>query len=234
MKLGILKSGSPQRQLARFGSYPEMFRKLLGEDAFEYVEFDVEAGKLPGSVDCCPAYLVTGSACGVYDAAPWIARLEAFLRQARGRAALVGICFGHQVMAHTFGGKVIKSPKGWGIGAQTYQVVRPQAWTGGQATITLPASHQDQVVALPPGAEVVACSGFAPYGLLVYEDQTAVSLQLHPEFEADFAIALAEAKRDIGMSARQVELAVESLRQPNDREVVAGWIRSFLTSAVAA
>lgn len=230
MKLGILETGHPPRQLARFGGYPAMFRRLLGEDAYDYAVFDVQGGELPGNADACPAYLITGSASGVYEDLPWIAGLKAFLQAVKGQAALVGICFGHQVMAEAFGGRVMKSPKGWGIGAQTYRIVHPQPWTGDAATITLPASHQDQVVECPPAAEVIACNDFAPFGMLAYADQPAISLQLHPEFEADYAIALAEITRGKGANAQAVEQAIASLRQPDDRALAARWIKDFLAA----
>ena len=223
-------TGEPPEGLARFGSYPAMFRKLLGEDAYDYAVFDVKAGEFPVRADSCQAYIVTGSSCGVYDPLPWIAELKGFLRNAKGRAALVGICFGHQVMAEAFGGKVIKSPKGWGIGAHRYDVLCPQPWLDGRTTITLPASHQDQVVELPPAAEVVAGSDFTPYGLLAYTDQPAISLQLHPEFEADFAIALVERRRGRAFNDEVADRAIASLRQPIDHECAATWIRNFLSS----
>lgn len=232
MKLGILEAGRPPATLSGYGSYPDMFRKMFGATAYEYEIFDVQAGAFPDDVSACPAYLVTGSACGVYDDLPWIAQLMAFLREAKGRAALVGICFGHQIMAEAFGGKVIRSHKGWGAGAQRYEVWRPQPWSGKQRAITLPASHQDQVVALPPAVEVVAGNGFAPYGLLAYRDQPAISLQLHPEFSHDYAVALTEIKRDKGLSEEDVERALATLHQPLDRAVAAGWITTFLASAV--
>ena len=72
--------------------------------------------------------MITGSAAGVYDPLPWIAPLKDFLVSAKGRAKLVGVCFGHQVMAEAFGGKVIKSPKGWGLGLHAYEVVRREGW----------------------------------------------------------------------------------------------------------
>lgn len=231
MKLGILKTGSPPEALARFGGYPEMFRRLLGENAYDYAVFDVEAGELPTTATDCPAYLLTGSASGAYEPLPWIGRLKQFLQQSKGQAAFVGICFGHQVMAEAFGGKVVKSPKGWGLGAHTYRLVRPQPWSAGPAEFSLPASHQDQVVVPPPAAEVVAGSDFAPYGLLAYTDQPAISLQLHPEFDEDYAIALTESKLGHGLDEQEVAQAVSSLHRPNDRELAAQWIGRFLETA---
>jgi len=231
LKLGILKAGSPPAPLARFGDYPAMFRRLLGEGAYDYCIFDVENGELPDAADACPAYIITGSACGAYDPLPWIEDLKRFLVETGGKAALVGICFGHQIMAEAFGGKVEKSPKGWGIGAHSYNVLRPQPWLEGAGTITLPASHQDQVVELPPTAEVVAASAFTPFGMLAYRDRPAISIQLHPEFEPDYAAALAELHRSAGVTEEEAHRAVASLRQPTDSKRAARWIARFLESA---
>ena len=151
--------------------------------------FDVAGGQLPG-VDDFPALVITGSSAGVYDPLPWIAPLKSFLVEARGRTALVGVCFGHQVMAEAFGGQVIKSPKGWGVGLHSYDVRTARPWMDGVGTFKAPASHQDQVVAAPPGAEVVAGSEFTPFGMLDYGSDRAISLQLHPEFEPAYARAL--------------------------------------------
>ncbi|MCW1430496.1 glutamine amidotransferase-related protein [Novosphingobium sp. JCM 18896] len=232
MKLGILQTGQPPAGLEGFGGYPAMFEKLLGEAAYDYAVYDLQAGQWPDRVEACPAYLLTGSASGAYEDLPWIGQLTAFLQQARGKAALVGICFGHQIMAHAFGGKVVQSPKGWGQGAHRYEVLRDEPWLDGAKTITLPASHQDQVVGLPLGAEVIAASAFSRFGMLAYRDQPAISLQLHPEFEPDYATALAETRRGNGLDDAQVDRAAASLREPNDRAKAAGWIQSFLAMTV--
>ena len=124
VKVGILKTGRPPKPaIAEFGTYPDMFMRLLGPDAYDWRTYDVDGGELPAAPEDCAAYIVTGSAAGVYENDPWIGGLLDFLRAARGRTKLVGVCFGHQAMAQAFGGKVIKSPKGWGIGAHDYQVV---------------------------------------------------------------------------------------------------------------
>ena len=166
-----------------FGDYPAMFRKLLGEDAYHWATYAVDEGELPAGPTDCDAYIVTGSACGVYEPLSWITDAKAFLNAAKGRAALVGVCFGHQLMADAFGGKVIKSPKGWGVGEHTYRVTAEPWMDGKVGPIRLPASHQDQVVELPPGAEVWASSDFCRMGGLVWRDQPAITIQLHPEFD---------------------------------------------------
>lgn len=231
MRLGILETGAPPEGLESYGTYPQMFRRLLGDEGFDYTVFAAARGELPASPEACDAYIVTGSPSGVYDAEPWISQLKSFLQAAKGRAALVGVCFGHQVMAEAFGGKVVKSPKGWGLGEHAYQVLGREPWIDAGPKIRLPASHQDQVVEAPPGAEVVAASGFTPYGALVYRDQPAFSIQLHPEFEPDYAKALIEQRRGARLTEAEADRAIASFRAPDDRARVGGWIRNFLAHA---
>lgn len=226
MKIGILETGRPPGDLAAtYGDYPAMFRALLGP-GFDYVTYDVEHGQLPKSVDECDAYVVTGSPAGVYDGLPWIAPLDQFLAAARGRVRLVGICFGHQVMAEAFGGKVTKSDKGWGVGQHTYTITAEQPWMDGAASITIPVSHQDQVVEPPPGATVTAASDFTPYAGLAYGEE-AISFQGHPEFARPYAEALVHLRRQ-RLGEQVADAALDSLKAPNDDARVGGWIREFL------
>lgn len=229
MKLGILETGQPPAEVIEtFGDYPAMFRRLFGEDAYAYRTFDVAAGELPQAAASCEAYVVTGSSAGVYDPLPWIEPLKEFLRAAKGRAALVGVCFGHQVMAEAFGGKVEKSERGWGVGLHRYDVAAPQGWMEPVARIAVPASHQDQVVVQPPNSTVIAGSAFCPFGMLAYEDQRAISLQLHPEFEPAYAKALIETRRGVRYTDDHADQAILSYEQPDDRARVGGWIKGFL------
>ena len=144
----------------------------------------------------------------------------------------MGVCFGHQIMAEAFGGKVIQSPRGWSVGLHRYEVLRPQAWMDAPR-LTIPASHQDQVVQAPPAATVVAASAFTPFGMLAYGDQPAISLQLHPEFEPAYAKALIEARRGTRLTDAQADTAILSFEQPDDRVQVGGWIQRFLAQATA-
>jgi len=125
MKLAILETGVPPGDLeTSFGDYPAMFARLLG-DGFEIDTFDVQAGELPPQANGHDAFLITGSPAGVYDPFPWIAPLMDFIRSADG-TKMIGVCFGHQVMAEALGGHVEKSEKGWGAGLHNYQVVERQ------------------------------------------------------------------------------------------------------------
>ncbi len=161
----------------------------------------------------------------MYDALPWIEPLLRSLRAIRGRAKLVGICFGHQAMAQAFGGTVEKSAKGWGVGMHRYEIVGAPPGMVEPLTITIPAFHQDQVVTAPPGARVLAASAFTPMAALGYDDDT-FSVQGHPEFTPEFSAALIEAERELyGPLADQ---ALLSLLQPSDGGRAAAWLRTFI------
>jgi GMP synthase-like glutamine amidotransferase len=223
MKVAILETGYPPGNLSeQFGDYPGMFAELLGP-GFEVESFDVQAGHLPDPV-AHRAYLITGSPAGVYDPLPWIEPLQQFIRSA-DCARMVGICFGHQVMAEALGGHVEKSDKGWGAGLHRYSVIRSEPWIDSAGTIAIPASHQDQVVVQPPDTEVVAASDFTPFAGLAWTDRPAISFQFHPEFSPAFAKALIEKRYDI---VPNPDGAIASLDAPNDNQRVAQWIRDFL------
>ena len=225
MSLAILEAGAPPPDLlAEFGHYPAMFERLLGVAATTY---EVRAGELPPDVGRHPAYLITGSSAGVYEDLPWIPPLTAFLRAARGRAKLVGICFGHQLMAQAFGGHVEKSAKGWGVGLHAYPVVRHEAWMDEVPLVAAPASHQDQVVQPPPGAELIASSVFTPYAGFAWPDGKTISFQVHPEMSPAFAAALYESRRD---RIPDVDAAIASLDAPNDSDRIGRWINRFLSA----
>ncbi|HMJ92676.1 MAG TPA: type 1 glutamine amidotransferase [Allosphingosinicella sp.] len=225
MKVGILETGAPPGPLeARFGAYPAMMSAMLGP-AFETASYDVAAGSLPAAPDAHTAYLITGSPAGVYEDHTWIPPLTAFLREAKGKAKLVGICFGHQIMAEAFGGRVEKSDRGWGVGLQSYDVAERAPWMDDVRSFAIPVSHQDQIVEQPPASRVLAANGFSPFGLLAYDDQPAISFQGHPEFDPEFARALIEIRRD---RLPRVDDALASLDRPNDRARVGEWIRRFL------
>ena len=230
--IGILETGFPPAHLAeRYGRYDAMVRRMLGE-GHAYRSYDVQAGELPDRPEDHAAYVITGSSAGVYDPLPWIAPLQAFIRAARGRARLVGLCFGHQVMAEALGGRVEKSHKGWGLGLHSYEVTARAPWMDGPAErIAVAASHQDQVVAPPPGAAVLAASDFTPYAALAYPGGDAISFQCHPEFERGMAEGLVERLRERLPDPAEADRMLESLEGRSDAARVGGWLRRFVDGA---
>jgi hypothetical protein len=114
--------------------------------------YNVVSGEFPAAPEEQDAYIVTGSPAGVYDPFSWIGDLKQFLREAKGKSKLVGICFGHQIMAEAFGGRVEKSERGWGAGLHRYDVREPAGWMDPVDSFAVPVSHQDQIVEQPPNS----------------------------------------------------------------------------------
>ncbi len=238
MRVTIIETGrAPDLLRDQFPGYPDMFRDLLHRaDAglvFDAVAvLDGEALPVPGA---CEAVLITGSPFGVYDSTPWMEPLKAFIRAAAGeRTPLVGVCFGHQVIADALGGDVRKSEKGWGVGRHTYELVATRDWMAdaGQ-TMSLAVSHQDQVITPPKGATTLARSSHTEHAMLAYDDIPAISVQGHPEFSDAYVSALYNNRRGNALSDRQVDGAIASLAQPQDSALVATWIVRFLRAARA-
>lgn len=226
MKLGILEPGqTPPALRARHGLYDAMFRRLFAGRGFDYDVYRIEDGALPEDVHSADAWLVTGSRHAAYEPHPWIAPLEAFLRAAyAAHVPILGVCFGHQILAQALGGKVEKYAGGWSVGPQEYR------FEGASAPLRLLAFHQDQVVAPPPEARVVGESDFCRNAALVYGDR-AFSVQPHPEFDRPFVEDLLEARRD-ALSPAQIDAARARDDWPLDSARIAERMAAFLERAV--
>lgn len=236
MLIGIIETGKVNEALvARHGDYPAMFAGLLGrlDPGLTFRTWSAVEGEVPVEPGAADAWLVTGSRHGVYDDLPWIAPLEAFLRRARAAGRpIIGICFGHQVLAEALGGRAVKSEKGWGIGAHEYDVIRRPGWMeGAPDRVRVHALHQDQVVAIPGDAMVLATSPFCEYAALAYGDPEvpdAISVQPHPEFDAAFMRALIELRSGEAIPAEQGRAALAGLGGPVESVEMARWFLDYL------
>lgn len=231
MKLGILKTDTVRPEwVPEFGEYPDMFVALLGraDPSMEFVSYDVEGGEYPADIDEVDAYLITGSKSSVYDDKPWIPPLINFVQEIAERGKkIVGICFGHQLVAQALGGKTEKSSKGWGVGLHTHTFTETPDWhDGGAEQLNILVSHQDQVVENAKGARVLAGSDFCENAVCQIDNQI-LTFQGHPEFVPEYSREIMEFRRE-QFGEEIYHSGVASLSGEQEGGRVARWVVSFL------
>jgi GMP synthase-like glutamine amidotransferase len=235
IRLCVLQAGENNPKIPdNIPKYEEMFRRLFASaDNLDLSFVQVRLGEFPEDIDAYDAYLVTGSAAGVYDDLEWIAPLKSLIRDIHAKSKpLVGICFGHQIIAEALGGKAVKSPKGWGVGVRSMPMQDvPPYFDDQENCLTLLYMHQDQVVEAPEGARIFAGDTFCPIGGFTIGD-TVVCLQGHPEFTPELVDAILDIRKDI-IAGDRLEEGRESLTNPHNGNQVGIGIARFITEAVA-
>lgn len=235
MKTGILATGiTPPELIDEYGSYADMFISLLGKEdpGMSFEVFDVREDEFPASIEEFDGWVITGSRCGVYDNLPWMQRLETLIRDIYSAGQpLVGICFGHQIVASAFGAKVEKFTGGWGVGLNTYRIDCDFPFVDRDEAnrFTINAMHQDQVMELPENARLFASSDFCRYAGLVYDDRI-LTLQAHPEFNNDYERDLVAARRGPVVPEAVADKALAGLETGElpESSRVARWMVRFL------
>ena len=146
-----------------------------------------------------------------------------------GKVPMVGVCFGHQLIAQALGGTVRKSDKGWGLGRHVYDVAPGNGIVEG-TRIALAASHQDQVITPPAGAKTILSSEFTEHAALLYPGGTTLSVQPHPEFSVGYALACCEMAHSKGHAPDGLVAAAKaSLAEPLESAKLGGAITRFLS-----
>ncbi len=218
------------------GGYTQLFARLLALHpdgrSIRLTSFEAHQGNLPALDADWDGYLISGSYAGVYEELPWINELSAFIRSAHATGIpLVGICFGHQVLAHALGGTVHKADVGWGLGVVDTSISQHYSWMGHEelASVPLIYMHQDQVSRLPDSATAFASTEICPYAGFTL-GRNVLGLQGHPEFTPQLTGRLIRELWD-RFPPQQAEAAIASLERAADHSRVASWITRFLLEA---
>lgn len=234
MKLGILNALPGHYILAGELSDIEKFERLIKSvDAeIECVSYDATVEELPGSPQVCDAFLVTGSPCGVSDGDPWIATLAEFIQQAYAeQKKMVGICFGHQLIAQALGGQVRQSNDGWLLGLHRIELRQQPAWLSPpRPEFSLYFINQDQVVTLPPGAELIASNQFCPHTMFTLKDQV-LGLQAHIEHSAAFMRTIIHYLEAQLTPHKRAEVLRSIEQSTPDDQLVARWVVNFIKAS---
>ena len=235
LRICILETDVLRPELVdQYQGYGRMFEHLFTHQpiAAQFSVYNVMNGHYPDDDQVFDAYLVTGSKADSFGDDPWIARLKAFLldRYQRGDK-LLGVCFGHQLLALLLGGKSERATQGWGVGTHRYVMAAKAPWMSPQVEeLTLLISHQDQVTALPENATVIASSDFCPFAAYHINDQV-LCFQGHPEFVHDYSRALLDARQEY-LGDEVYHKAVASLATEHQGDLVGEWMLRFIEQPV--
>ena len=231
MKIGILNSDTVQIDGAEeFGQYPEMFSKIFWsvDPNLEFKTYEVQFNNYPVDINECDAYLITGSKASSYEDVKWIRDLKKFIQRLdQDKKKLVGVCFGHQIIAEALGGVVRKSPNGWHAGVDSISLNKNANEYGEDGKkYNMVFSHQDEVQRLPRNATLIAGSPICPNGMFLIKNHIFCT-QGHIELDKKFAKIIYDfRKNQIGDSKHQH--ACETLAMQTDEREVARSLLEFL------
>jgi GMP synthase-like glutamine amidotransferase len=240
MHLCILENDDLDPPLAqRYSRVAAMFERLFAQAGYKgrIDTFSARHGQYPVSFAAYDAVLLTGSRADSFSDEPWVVTLrDQVARLLQDQHKLLGVCFGHQLIAHCLGAPVQRAPRGWRVGRQAYDWLGAPEHLGlapGQAAqVALLASHQDQVLALPPGATLLATQADCPVAAYALGDQV-FCIQPHPEFTPEVSAFLLDKRRAL-MGKPLYEQSMGSLSEPHDGLALARFMIRFVQFGLSA
>ncbi|AGA34041.1 GMP synthase [Thioalkalivibrio nitratireducens DSM 14787] len=223
----ILKTGRKTPCLNPLpGDYEDWIAAGMGWDPAQVRVVDAAAGDMLPDLHRISGIAITGSGAMVTDQALWISRASEWLAQAvEQQVPVLGICFGHQLLAHALGGRVGYNPQGVEVGTVDLKLSREAADDPLFSVLPerMPAqlSHRQSVLALPPGARLLGRSAMEAHQGFAFGPR-AWGVQFHPEFDHRIVGCFVEHYREIlaeqGASADALHAAIRPA--PQSRHVL--------------
>jgi len=231
MIIGILNADAVKAEfVSEFGEYPDMFSRLLAavDPDIEFITYEVVHGDYPEDIDTVDAYLITGSKLSVYDDIAWITELKDFVRKLdKAEKKLIGICFGHQLVAEALGGSTRPAEQGWCVGVHKAKLTSAAAdYAPAESEFQLLSNHKDQVQEMAKGAKLLASTPTCPIAMTQLGNHI-LTFQGHAEFDKGYALGLLNMRREI-LGEALYQSAVDTLPQDTDNPLIARWILDFV------
>ncbi len=228
----LLLAGAPGPAVrSRHRSFDAWFGDLLAPVASVEVA-DATAGP-PRDPGRFAGLVVTGSYASVTRPEPWMETLSACLLAAARSAAVLGVCFGHQLLARALGGRVERNPRGVEAGTAVVELTgagrADPLFAGLPAALPVQQLHEDHVPEPPPGSILLAANAAAPVQAFAAGPRIRC-VQFHPEFDETRMRAMCDEERAWLEAAGPgvAEQAIASLRPtPEAERVIANWVDAY-------
>lgn len=216
IKAGTLREISDSI-VERFGDQDEAFLKAGGFDAEEVdIAAVFEGASLPEDPLAYAGILITGSGSMVSRPEPWMEATATWLRRAVALdVPILGVCFGHQLLAYSLGGSVAPNEKGLEAGTVRVNFADtrnddPLFWDFADEVL-FQAHHYESVIHRPPNSRILACNDHEAHHALRY-GQHVWGVQFHPELDAtlmsELMMALADDHHRAGLSGEAIAQSI--------------------------
>lgn len=185
----IVKTGSTLDALrSEQGDFDDWIARGLGADAGNIEVCDPRSGAPLPQPDTLRGVVITGSHEMVSHRAPWSERTAEWLaRCVQAAVPVLGICYGHQLLAHAMGGTVDFHPAGLEIGTVPLHLASAAQddplFAGLPEQFPVQVIHRQSALQLPPGAVPLAANAHEPHQAFRI-GRCAWGVQFHPEFDA--------------------------------------------------
>ncbi|PKY38030.1 putative glutamine amidotransferase-like protein C13C5.04 [Rhizophagus irregularis] len=210
-RTALLIADTPHPKIVeKYGDYYTQFTKFLQKGvvsskkqiALDIKPYDVTKKEYPSEQELLDTegIVITGSAASAHEDIPWINSLVEFVSsviEKRPEVRMVGICFGHQIIARARGGQVIKNPLGWEVAVTEVSLtdIGKEILKTNRKSVRLQEMHKDIVSSIPPEFSNIGFTEICPIQGMIKDDHV-LTFQAHPEFDSGVVKEIVNLRRD--------------------------------------